>query len=913
MSARERMTMTLSYDAVDCRWAISGTPPGPAGFADLWLSDDVEILVDVVEPERLVELTGTLPDADPGAGLPSVPHRLVAALLGKQVADRLARLIREGLPEVEIECEPPTALDAVGRLALLERLRANAEIPSSWWAAEAAVLANEVDHPGFVAHAREEARRAAPMLAAVATVPDQWFRELSQAVVDRLRLLADVVRELLDTPFATDQDGDIERHRSGIRLLIERLAALPAPAPAEDAALEERTWAKVRSKQRATATDDLLPATPVAVPERWWGRPQQDLTPFRVLLRAFREQIAPDAYRRLLPDAALEFTWSPSTSVQVTVPVQPGARSDELEGLFLRVFDADSEELLGAAELELAGSPATADGTCVGAALTTEVQLPRHFMIDDRGRQPDRLKVDITSDPHNPPPSSDLRRRRKAIRTGMLAAGADRIGDRRTAEQSWRACAGRWHALGEHRQSRLAGAMAAEAVARRDRASHPPTARWFAGECLPVLLDAWADEQLALAERLCVTDPPAGMQLARLVIEVLQPGSPRLPLAAARLLLARLLVAEGASWAARRQIGRARDLYGHLNHRRGLDDCQQLLAQLQPELADDPEDRRYAVGVSIRRDELIGVLTDQQGLILDVQRRPLDATDPTEVASEVAALVRRLLEAGCELDEKIAAKTIGLGVELGGPVDHEAGEVVFYSPYRTDPADGLISDDQTWKKVPFARLLAEATGIDSVVENDANALAKFELAFGRGQARHLAVLLVGDGIGCGLVLDHGLYRGARGAAGEIGHIVVPGGGKCSSCEREGCLDSLAAVRAILANIGQLKEQAPIPDLQTAIELLRKGDKEAWDAFEEAGDALAHATADVLNVHSPSRIVLRAPASMLAPDNPFVHAFMTFKRDRFLQIPDDPEVFLEPLRLADGTRGAVLLALERFAL
>jgi hypothetical protein len=44
----------------------------------------------------------------------------------------------------------------------------------------------------------------------------------------------------------------------------------------------------------------------------------------------------------------------------------------------------------------------------------------------------------------------------------------------------------------------------------------------------------------------------------------------------------------------------------------------------------------------------------------------------------------------------------------------------------------------------------------------------------------------------------------------------------------------------------------------------------------------------------------------------LQAFKTFTKDRFLQIPDAPEVFLEPLRLTDGTRGAVLVALQRFA-
>jgi predicted NBD/HSP70 family sugar kinase len=909
MSAPERMAMTLSYDAIDRRWSISGTPPGPAGFVDLPLSEDVEILADVVEPERLVELTGTLADSAP-AVLPPAAQRLVAVLLGRKAAACLARLVEEEGPEEQIDGEPRAALRAVGRLALLQCLRETTDAPSPWWAAEAAALANEVDHPRFIAHAREEARRAAPALAAVASVPDQWFRELSEQVLNRIRRLAVVVGELLDPSSATVEDGDLEQQRRVILQLIERLARLPTPDPQEAATLEDRTWARVRSKQRVTAADDLLPATPIALPERWRGHPQQDCASLRVPLRAFREQITPDTYRRLLPGAAVEVTWVPSMPVRAGVPVQPGVRPEEVDDLFLRVFDADSGELLGVAELEPAGQ-AAADGVDLGDALSVEVELPRSFTVEGRRRPPERLKVDLTSDPRTPPLSMEQRRRRKAIRAGMLAAAAGRLGDRRAAEQGWRACAAHWRALKEHRQHLLAEKLA-DAAARRDPGRRPRTDGWFAGECLPVLLDAWAEEQLSLAAALHVADPPAGMQLARTVIEVLEPGSPRLPLAAARLLLARLLVAGGADWAARKQAEQARELFARLNHHQGLEDCEQLLTRLRSQRPDDSEDRQYALGVSILRDELVGVLSDQHGVILDVQRQPLTTVAPTEVAAEVATLVRRLLETGCELDEKVTAKTIGLGVELGGPVDHEKGEVVFYSPYRTDPADGLISDDQTWKRVPFARLLTEATGLKSVVENDANALAMFELAFGHGDAQHFAVLLVGDGIGCGLVLDHKVYRGSRGAAGEIGHIVVPGGRKCSSCEREGCLDSLAAVRAILANIGQLKGQAPIPDLQTVIELLKKGDKEAWEAFEEAGDALAHATADVVNVHAPSRIILRAPSFMLEPDNPFLQAFKTFTKDRFLQIPDAPEVFLEPLRLTNGTRGAVLVALQRLS-
>jgi predicted NBD/HSP70 family sugar kinase len=402
------------------------------------------------------------------------------------------------------------------------------------------------------------------------------------------------------------------------------------------------------------------------------------------------------------------------------------------------------------------------------------------------------------------------------------------------------------------------------------------------------------------------------MQLARLVIEVLSPSSPRRPLAEARVVLSRLLATAGADLGAREQLEGGRALYRQLNYRQGLDDCTQLLAQLPQGGEEDLEYRRYLVGVSILRDELIGVLIDDRSIALDVQRQQLIAMAPIEVAAEVVLLVRRLLQAGSEFDPEIEAKTGGLGVNLGGPVNHESGEVVFYSPYQRDPTEGLISDDQTWKKVPFARLLTKATGIPSVIENDANALAVYQLATaGSGGAPDFMVLLVGDGIGCGLVLEGKVYRGARGVAGEMGHIVVPGGRKCSSCEREGCLDSLAAVRAILANIGRLKDQPPITDLETATSLLKRGDKEAWEAFDVGGNALAHATADVLNVLSPSRVILCAPGAMLEADNPFIQAFKTFSRDRFLQIPDDSELILEPLRLADAAHGSALLALERF--
>jgi predicted NBD/HSP70 family sugar kinase len=318
--------------------------------------------------------------------------------------------------------------------------------------------------------------------------------------------------------------------------------------------------------------------------------------------------------------------------------------------------------------------------------------------------------------------------------------------------------------------------------------------------------------------------------------------------------------------------------------------------------------------VTVLREELIGVLTDVEGWVLDVQRQPLTGRAASEVAEEIATLTDGLVKAACELDESVAGKIVGLGLELGGHVDAEAGEVVFYNPNRNDARDKAPSQTLPWREVPFARQVEEATGFPTVVENDANALALFELRFGDGLVKNFAVLLIRDGIGCGLVLDNRLYRGERGAAGEIGHTIVPKGRECTSCSEKGCLDSVASVAAILDRIGEQKGQPPVPDLETAIKLLSEPDEQAWEVLRDAGEALARATSNVLNLVNPGRMILCAPDLMLQaqPFVEFLNAFdISNKKSGFSTTFQDCKFLRKAVKLTDGARGVAMLAFERF--
>jgi glucokinase len=100
-----------------------------------------------------------------------------------------------------------------------------------------------------------------------------------------------------------------------------------------------------------------------------------------------------------------------------------------------------------------------------------------------------------------------------------------------------------------------------------------------------------------------------------------------------------------------------------------------------------------------------------------------------------------------------------VGISCGGPLDSEKGLIL--SPPNLPG----------WDSVPIVELLREKTGLPCFIENDANACALAEWYWGAGRGfKDLAFLTFGTGMGCGLILNGQLYRGAANLAGEVGHI-----------------------------------------------------------------------------------------------------------------------------------------------
>jgi predicted NBD/HSP70 family sugar kinase len=260
-------------------------------------------------------------------------------------------------------------------------------------------------------------------------------------------------------------------------------------------------------------------------------------------------------------------------------------------------------------------------------------------------------------------------------------------------------------------------------------------------------------------------------------------------------------------------------------------------------------DRFYAVGVKVRTDRLVGVLVDVDGEFLagaDGHREqrgvehPLDATDVDSVVRGVAGLVAELLTLHPRPEPPV-----GLGVELSGQVDERNGVV-------------RQSHRMGWHApVPLAELLERATGLPTMVEHDVKALALAEQMFGRGQGRRsFAVVTAGLGVGAGLVINHNLWRGKSGTAGELGHMVVEPGRRRCSCGSWGCLETVAGSGGILQAVRE-HGRPDVPDIDAASRLAQQGDEVARRAFQEAGEILGRGLSWLVNLLDLELVVVRA--------------------------------------------------------
>jgi glucokinase len=236
--------------------------------------------------------------------------------------------------------------------------------------------------------------------------------------------------------------------------------------------------------------------------------------------------------------------------------------------------------------------------------------------------------------------------------------------------------------------------------------------------------------------------------------------------------------------------------------------------------------------------------------------------EPTEMASSVA-----LIDQIVGLVKQVRGDDLSaVGIGTPSVVDFETGRAV--SSVNVPLAD-----------VPLRALLGERLGVPVFVDNDATvaALAEAHDDQLRLIASNLVMLTVGTGIGGGIVLGGRIYRGATGAAGELGHTLVgmdlagsvpapmrfPQPGSLEFVAAGHALDGLAAQAALLhpeSPLGRLRAEA-MPVLGAdAVQAAQDGDPAASRIVELWGQRVGIGVANAINTFDPEEVVIGGGAA-----------------------------------------------------
>lgn len=260
-----------------------------------------------------------------------------------------------------------------------------------------------------------------------------------------------------------------------------------------------------------------------------------------------------------------------------------------------------------------------------------------------------------------------------------------------------------------------------------------------------------------------------------------------------------------------------------------------------------PSPNEVVLALDIGGTKIAAGLVDANGRCLVEHKVATPASEGVDaIIAACVALTQRL-----ERTLPQGRRPIALGVGSGGQFEWPTGRVL--------SATSLLPG---WEGLSLAKRLEEATGLPTIVDNDVHAAALGEAWLGAGQGvLDFVCVFIGTGVGGAIVSNGHLLRGAVGAAGELGHLLlVPGGRRCS-CGRQGCLEAYVSGPALLLQYNERvqahteTETRSPTTVSELVALAKAGDAAAQQVLATAHQYLGSALASIANILNPSRILL----------------------------------------------------------
>jgi glucokinase len=316
-------------------------------------------------------------------------------------------------------------------------------------------------------------------------------------------------------------------------------------------------------------------------------------------------------------------------------------------------------------------------------------------------------------------------------------------------------------------------------------------------------------------------------------------------------------------------------------------------------------DADHRGGIDLGGTKIQAAVLDTEHVVRGESRHPTPtAGGPQDVAATIVAAMR-------EAAARAGVETSALqGVGVGSPGDVDAARGTVSSALNLPDWAGEFA---------LGDALERELGTPAHLGNDVQVATDAEAALGAGRGyRSLLGVFWGTGVGGGIVLDGGPWVG-RGAAGEIGHIVVRIGGARCGCGRRGCMEAYAGRASMERRARRVEEKGAKTDLFKIMRqrererltsgvwerALRRGDEVAIQLIDEAVEALGAGVASVQNVLDVEVIIVGGGLGLRLGER-YVERIREAMMPHLFVDDDPPEVRLAELGDLGGAIGASLL-------
>jgi len=313
-------------------------------------------------------------------------------------------------------------------------------------------------------------------------------------------------------------------------------------------------------------------------------------------------------------------------------------------------------------------------------------------------------------------------------------------------------------------------------------------------------------------------------------------------------------------------------------------------------------------GIDLGGTKIEAIIVDGEHNVRGQARRATPTSGgPEAVAKEIAGA----LQDAAKLASVDVRSLTGVGVGTPGAVDDQAGTIA--SAKNLPGCDGVV---------PLAQLVSTATGLAVRLGNDVGVAldAEARLGAGRGFASFVGVFW-GTGIGGGVIL-HGKRWLGRGAAGELGHMVVKMDGALCPCGRRGCVEAYAGRRALeerarkehadgrKTKLVKLMEKKGVDRMTSSVwaRALEHDDEVAHELIDRAVEALANGIASTVNLLDVEGVVIGGGLGTRL-GNEYAERIRDAMRPHLFVADREPTVKVAELGDLSGALGASLLVLD----